>query len=778
MRRKLYNSRKRKFLLSLKNKIQHTRDVKKRERFIPPNGQTIVNLKQTVVELQSQLAVAIRCRDERLVSSVTQRILRSKLCQSYAVYRTISSKGARSLGITEKNRPFTNEHYELLRQEVWKAVKNPQSYKATPLKRIYIPKPNSSELRPLSVPTYVDRALQHLFLLPLQVFQEEFSERHSFGFRPFRSPGWAAKAVTLQIWSRKSYGPPHFAIELDIRKCFDKISHSYMKEHISSQIVGDTKVEVIPKPILNQWLQSGYIDVEGAVHPKNQVLPTDEGIPQGGPISPTIANMVLNGVEKVAQNAVLELYPDRGSPEAKASNFWINPEFRILWKFQGEPVFCTFGLNRDNHTIVNGSFRNLGHGDLLKQYKASSMKFFTTSTSNTIGPFSFEIISEPDNSTRNLKFLQYCSAFRFADDNVVLVNTKEAVEAVLAKIRLFLSERGLELNMAKTYIRNLENGDRFRFVGFEFAIVQPKSGGYKVYCFPPSDKIAKVKEAVNTAFLKYRRQPYSAFFVVNSIVRGWCNFYSCGNSSRAFQGLSKWLWHRTWKYLWVFHKYKSEYRIRSQRQAKKAMGYSIYKNFRFPHPQSPSGARWWGIPNEYNTSVRWHDKGFAPYMLIDPKRIKVSTPSILTGMSAFYPDERLRLIDKSIYWKRGLRQKLLKKSKGLCMNCMMPLLDDSSQQIDIHHIQPIKFGGPKKFTNLAVLCYECHKEVSRAVSTRDIARVREFESSGILKGVSGLLYRGPRITEGDAGQQKLLIERSRMRRKSLVRFIGSLDGCD
>lgn len=93
-------------------------------------------------------------------------------------------------------------------------------------------------MRPLSVPSYLDRALQHLYLIVLDVFQEELSERNNYGFRPFRSPGWAAKAVTLHIWSRKKFLPPKFAIELDIKKCFDTINHKFIINNVGTLQVG------------------------------------------------------------------------------------------------------------------------------------------------------------------------------------------------------------------------------------------------------------------------------------------------------------------------------------------------------------------------------------------------------------------------------------------------------------------------------------------------------------------------------------------------------------
>lgn len=277
-RRKYLNIKRRKRLNVFKKKQKPMSTRTKRERFHLPDGTTISQLKQEVIALQSELAVAVRKRESAEVTRLTNKILRSPKAQYWAVYRTISSTGARSKGLSDKDRPTTNVQYYQLRNDLWQIIKNPKSYKATPLKRIYIPKPGRTELRPLSVPSYLDRVVQHLYLIVLNVFMEEFAERHSFGFRPFRSPGWAQKAVTLQMWSRKGYGPYKYAIELDIRKCFDTISHKYMREHVAIQQIGNTKVTVIPDHIITQWLQSGFVDVKGTLTPKNMVVPTEEGI--------------------------------------------------------------------------------------------------------------------------------------------------------------------------------------------------------------------------------------------------------------------------------------------------------------------------------------------------------------------------------------------------------------------------------------------------------------------------------------------------------------------
>jgi RNA-directed DNA polymerase len=177
-----------------KKRKQHARRIA-RDRFRPPGGGTIQDMKNRVAALQLELAAALReairtglRSDAFKVKRLVKYIPRDKTCQGFAVYRTIAALGARTPGIGDVDRPVKQATYERMIELVWIAVKKPHSYKATPLKRIYIPKPNGN-LRPLSIPSYIDRAVQTLYNIVLDVFQEESADQRSFGFRRFRSPG-------------------------------------------------------------------------------------------------------------------------------------------------------------------------------------------------------------------------------------------------------------------------------------------------------------------------------------------------------------------------------------------------------------------------------------------------------------------------------------------------------------------------------------------------------------------------------------------------------------
>jgi retron-type reverse transcriptase len=701
----------------LKNKNVDT----KRETFFVSNGRPITWLKLEVLKLQSQLAVALREKDYSRSKSIIRKILRSDLAQQLAVYKTISSTGSRSKGIRDNERLVTRAQYETLRQELWSIIKNPAKYNATPLKRIWLPKNNTTELRAISIPSYIDRALQHLHLFALEVISEEFADTYSFGFRPYRSPGWAAKALTLQVWSRKGFGPPKYALELDISKCFDSISHEFIINLLTKYNFNGETFEIIHPNIVKQWLECGHVDFRGMVTPQNQIIPTESGIPQGGPISPTIANMVLDGIEKHVKSSL--------PPVKTADVLHINSWDKVVWLYEGKEIICTTNIDISRSTIINATLRAAGYAPP----KAMARLFYNGTWPHRRGPWSYKKLDTSNSILDGRTQINnaYLSIFRYADDIVILLNRVEMANKVMDLINVFLSARGLNINKEKTKLKNLHNGDKINFVGFEFAVTE-KDNQWKVYNYPPSEKIANVKLKIKDTFKTYKFHPYTAFYIANAILRGWLNFYRTGNSKKAFQNLHEWLFKQTYKYLITYLRNKDpkKYRISSQRYKKKLVHFD-FKNTFF-------SSKWFSIPQSLNPNTRWSKKDGDSYMLISPKSIEVSTPSILVGLSAFHPDDRFKLNARAIYWKSGLLKSLLIKSKGICKNCNCDLLVNTNT-FEVHHMKPIKLGGGNRFTNLAVLCSECHKAVTKAVKTKNIEEILLYESSKILLNVSEIL---------------------------------------
>jgi RNA-directed DNA polymerase len=138
--------------------------------------------------------------------------------------------------------------------------------KADPVRRVYIPKPGSEELRPLGIPTVHDRALQTLVRLALEPEWEARFEPNSYGFRPGRSCWDAIAAIFDAVKLMDKY-----VLDADIAKCFDRINHEALLKKVNAS-------PAITRQ-LRAWLKAGILDGE-------ELFPSEEGTPQGGAITP------------------------------------------------------------------------------------------------------------------------------------------------------------------------------------------------------------------------------------------------------------------------------------------------------------------------------------------------------------------------------------------------------------------------------------------------------------------------------------------------------------
>ena len=224
-----------------------------------------------VRRLQARIVKATQAKRWNKVKALQRLLTCSFSGRALAVKRVTENKGKRTPGVDGaiwKTPGSKHNAIGSLRR---------RGYRPQPLRRVHIPKANGKK-RPLGIPTMHDRAMQALFLQALAPVAETTADGNSYGFRPARSTADAIGQCFLAL-SKKDSAP--WVLEGDIRGCFDHISHEWMLRHIP-----------MDREVLRKWLGAGYVE-------NRTLFPTMAGTPQGGVISPTLANLVLDGLERL-----------------------------------------------------------------------------------------------------------------------------------------------------------------------------------------------------------------------------------------------------------------------------------------------------------------------------------------------------------------------------------------------------------------------------------------------------------------------------------------------
>lgn len=231
---------------------------------------------EKVRSLQRRIAKAISEGKPGKAKALQWILTHSLAAKLMAVKRVTENKG--------KNTPGVDGVLWKTSKEKLKAAKSlsRKGYIVKPLRRVYIKKKNGKE-RPLGIPTMKDRAMQALFLTALDPVSETTADFSSYGFRRKRSCHDAIERCYIHLARKDS---AISILEGDIKGCFDNINHDWITSNI-----------LIDKRVVTKWLKAGFIE-------KNKLFPTKAGTPQGGIISPTLANMVLDGLEEAIYKSV------------------------------------------------------------------------------------------------------------------------------------------------------------------------------------------------------------------------------------------------------------------------------------------------------------------------------------------------------------------------------------------------------------------------------------------------------------------------------------------
>ena len=228
---------------------------------------------RNVRRLQVRIVKAMKENRWNKVKALQRLLTHSYSGKVFAVRRVTENNGKRTPGVDRIIWKTPEDKIKAVRDL------RRREYRPQPLRRVYIPKKSDrTAKRPLGIPTMIDRSQQALHLLALDPVIETAADKNSYGFRQQRS---CADAIA-QCFITLSHAPhTQWILEGDIKACFDQISHDWLLANVP-----------MDRTILQKWLKSGYMD-------KHVLHETTEGTPQGGIISPALANYALDGLERL-----------------------------------------------------------------------------------------------------------------------------------------------------------------------------------------------------------------------------------------------------------------------------------------------------------------------------------------------------------------------------------------------------------------------------------------------------------------------------------------------
>ena len=269
-----------------------------------------------VKRLQMRIAKAVKEQRHGKVKALQWTLTHSYYAKLVAVRRVTGNRGAKTPGVDQAiwstDKAKLNASKALTRT----------GYQSQPLCRVYIPKKNGKQ-RPLGIPTMYDRAQQALHLLALEPVAETTADRNSYGFRPYRSCADAIEQCFCALAKKQS---AQWILEGDIKSCFDEISHEWLMRNIP-----------MDKNVLTQWLKAGFVE-------KAQWYETEAGTPQGGVASPTLANMVLDGMERLIKSITKQ--KDKVHLVRYADDFVITGNSKALLENKVKPAIQMFLSDR------------------------------------------------------------------------------------------------------------------------------------------------------------------------------------------------------------------------------------------------------------------------------------------------------------------------------------------------------------------------------------------------------------------------------------------------
>lgn len=411
----------------------------------------------------------------------------------YAFEQIADNKGSYTPGIDGK----TKQHWNPTQARRVSEMLRDGTYTPLPVRRVYIPK-KSGKVRPLGIPTFTDRVVQSAIKLILEALYESVFRDCSHGFRPGRGCHTALHAVCDSPKVRIDW-----VVEGDIKGCFDNVSHQILMRLLQKRIKDDRLLKLIAK-----FLKAGYFERE-------LWNPTKAGTPQGGIISPILANIYLHE---------MDCYIER-----------------------------TYGANQsapqtgsERHTRVNPEYKSLD-SKILRARRMLRGVVKPTAPAEALRKHLQELIAKRKAVPYMVKPIKSRVTYtRYADDFVIVLRNLPKSEAVRIREDLtkwLYDNLRLILSLEKTAVTHIDDG--FAFLGYKLiAAKQSESKQPRVHLVVPYESVEERIRLVREMCAHSEQAETDVIRRLNLMLRGWMNYYRCVSSpSRAFKNvLSEAFW--------------------------------------------------------------------------------------------------------------------------------------------------------------------------------------------------------------------------------------------
>ena len=539
--------------------------------------------------IQRRLDKAVANGDKTRIRWYTHILMKkSRAAKILSIHRICSvNDGKHTAGVDGIAMPKEKEQRERMKYHILQTMKvdsEPQ-----PIRRTYIPKPNG-DTRPLGIPTIYDRINQDIIRQAIEPICEYHFLPCSYGFRPKRGCHDAIADIFLKYAQK---GCQRWTVEGDIKGCFDNISHDSITSTLNEWYIPTSITNIIEKMLKSDIMK----DME--------LTPSPVGTPQGGVISPMLANVALTSLD----NEILRNYATRKG---------MNP-------------------------IV-----------------------------------------------------------RYADDFIVIAETKDKAESIKEHIKTFLHKTaGLELSDEKTHITEISKG--FDFLGFNI-----RKYNEKLLIKPSKESVDRVKRKIADTITNYRNATMDTLIHrLNSITIGWGNYYRHVVSKHTYVEVKQHTWDKVRQWTKKKHPTRS-IKFRVDRYVK-----SI-KEGRWDFTDKDTGITL--IPMHSIPIVRF---------------IKVrSDKRVYDANTIKYWENREYTNAKNSINGSPTLTKLFKEQRGKCEYCKQPITEThvKDNTIHKHHMKPRSEGGDWKLSNLRLLHAECHTQLHSMYSRKEMS---DFIDKGI-----------------------------------------------